>query len=147
MEEAKADVVGLLALQKLLDEGKIDRALERTLYPTYLASMFRSIRFGLNEAHGKGMALQLSWFLDAGAVRAGPDGRFSVDAARIREAVRSLAREILSIQARGDRAAAEALLERMAVVRPEVRRVLDRLSAVPVDVAPRYPTADELAPR
>jgi hypothetical protein len=146
MEEAKADVVGLLALQKLLDEGKVDRALERTLYPTYLASMFRSIRFGATSAHGRGMALQLSWFLDAGAVRAGPDGRFSVDAARIREAVRSLAREILSIQARGDRAAAEALLERMAVVRPEVRRVLDRLSAVPVDVAPRYPTADELAP-
>jgi hypothetical protein len=147
LEEAKADVVGLLALQKLLDEGKIDRAMERTLYPTYLASMFRSIRFGLNEAHGKGMALQLSWFLDAGAIRAGRDGRFSVDVARIKEAVRSLAGEILSLQARGDRAAAEGLLERMAVVRPEVRRVLDRLGAIPVDIAPRYPAADALAPR
>ena len=147
LEEAKADVVGLLALQKLLDEGKIDRAMERTLYPTYLASMFRSIRFGVNEAHGKGMALQLSWFLDAGAIRAGRDGRFSLDVARTKEAVRSLAREILAIQARGDGAAAGALLERMAVVRPEVRRVLERLSAIPVDIAPRYPAADAIAPR
>jgi hypothetical protein len=109
--------------------------------------MFRSIRFGVNEAHGKGMALQLSWFLDAGAIRAGRDGRFSLDVARTKEAVRSLAREILAIQARGDRAAAAGLLERMAVVRPEVRRVLDRLSGIPVDIAPRYPTADALAPR
>ena len=68
LEEAKADVAGLFALQKLLDEGKLDRAMQRTLYPTFLASAFRSIRFGVGEAHGRGMALQLSWLLDAGAI-------------------------------------------------------------------------------
>jgi hypothetical protein len=147
LEEAKADVAGLFALRKLIEDGKVDRAMERTLYPTYLASMFRSIRFGVTEAHGKGMAVQLSWFLDAGAIRAGPDGRFSVDARRMDEAVASLAREIMTIQARGDRAAGAALLARMGVVRPEVRRVLDRLGAIPVDVAPSWPVARALAPR
>ena len=144
LEEAKADVAGLFALQKLLDEGKLDRAMQRTLYPTFVASAFRSIRFGVGEAHGRGMALQLSWLLDAGAIAARPDGTFAIDAARMREAVVSLTREIMTIQGRGDRAAAKALLEKMAVVRPEVRRVLDRLIRVPVDIAPRFVSAEAL---
>jgi hypothetical protein len=90
------------------------------------------------------MALQLNWLLDAGAVKPRPDGTFAIDAARMRGAVVSLTREIMTLQARGDRAAAKALLERMGVVRPEVRRVLDRLRAVPVDVAPRFVTAEAL---
>ncbi len=147
LEEAKADVGGLFALQKLLGDGKIDRAMARTLYPTFVASAFRSLRFGLGEAHGKGTALQLNWLLDAGAVRPRQDGTFAIDAARTREAVVSLTREIMTIQARGDRAAARALLDRMGVVRPEVKRVLDRLAGIPVDVAPRFVTAEALAPR
>ncbi len=147
LEEAKADVTGLFALEKLLDEKKLAPEMRRALYPTYVASAFRSIRFGLNEAHGKGMALQLSWFLDARAISARLDGTFAIDPARMREAVTSLAREIMTIQGKGDRPAAQALLERMAVVRPEVKRVLDRLKDVPVDVAPRFVTAEELARR
>ncbi len=145
LEEAKADVAGLFALEKLLDEKKLAPEMRRTLYPTYVASAFRSIRFGLNEAHGKGMALQLSWFLDARGISARPDGTFAIDPAKMREAVTSLTREIMTIQGKGDRAAAQALLDRMAVVRPEVKRVLERLKDVPVDVAPRFVTADELA--
>jgi hypothetical protein len=147
LEEAKADVGGLFALQKLLDDGKLDPAMARTLYPTFLASAFRSIRFGLNEAHGKGMALQLSWFLDAGAIRPRPDGTVAVDVPRMREAVASLTREIMTIQAKGDRAAAKRMLEKLGVVRPEIRRVLDRLADVPVDIAPRFVTADALTRR
>jgi len=147
LEEAKADVGGLFALQKLLDDGKVDRAMGRTLYPTFVASAFRSLRFGLGEAHGKGMALQLNWLLDAGAVAPRADGTFAIDEARARAAVVSLTREIMTIQARGDRAAAKALLDRMGVVRPEVRRVLDRLRGIPVDVAPRFVTAEELTRR
>jgi Peptidase family M49 len=145
LEEAKADVAGLFAMAKLLDEGKLDPSLRRTLYPTFLASAFRSIRFGLGEAHGKGMALQLNWLLDARAVAPRPDGTFAIDPPRVRAAVVSLTREIMTIQGHGDRAAAKALLERMAVVRPEVQRVLDRLRDVPVDIAPRFVTAEALA--
>jgi len=147
VEEAKADVVGLFAVELLVDRGVLDASLRRTLYPTYLASAFRSVRFGLNQAHGKGTALQLNWLLDAGAVVVRPDGTFAVDAARMRPAVEGLGREILSIQARGDAAAARALLERLGTIRPEVKRTLDRLEAVPVDVAPRFVTAEKLVGR
>jgi hypothetical protein len=145
LEEAKADVGGLFALAKLSDEGKLDPSYTRTLWPTYVAGMFRSLRFGTGDAHARGMAIQMGWFLDAGAVKARPDGTFAVDAARAREAATALTREIMTIQGRGDRAAAKALLERYAPVRPEVKRVLDRLGGVPVDVAPRFVTADRLA--
>jgi hypothetical protein len=145
LEEAKADVGGLFALAKLLDEGKLDRALARTLYPTFVASAFRSLRFGAGSAHARGMALQLSWLMEAGAVRARPDGTMAIDDGRMREAVVSLTREIMTIQGRGDRAAATALLERHGPLRPEVRRVLERLGDVPVDVAPRFTTAEELS--
>jgi peptidase M49-like protein len=147
IEEAKADVGGLFALQKLLDEGKLDKGLQATLYPTFLASTFRSLRFGLTEAHGKGMALQLGWFMDAGAVWVLKDGTFAIDPVKMRAAVTSLTRELMHLQARGDRAAALALLERLAVLRPPVQRVLERLQGVPVDIAPRFVTAEALTRR
>ena len=147
LEEAKADVGGLFALQKLLDDGKLPAALGRTLYPTFVASAFRSLRFGTGEAHGKGMALQLNWLLDAGALALRRDGTVAIDEAKTKAAVVSLTREIMTIQARGDRAAAAALLARLGVVRPEIRRVLERLEGIPVDIAPRFPTAEELTRR
>jgi hypothetical protein len=147
IEEAKADVVGLFALHRLVDRGVLPRELEKSMYATFLASSFRSIRFGVNEAHGRGVALQLNWFLDQGAVVVGKDGRFSVVDGKIRAAVESLSREILKIQASGDAAGAKALLDRMAVVRPPVAKVLERLRAIPVDIAPRFVTAEELTAR
>jgi len=147
MEEAKADVVGLLALHRLVDRGVLPKQLERSMYATFLASAFRSIRFGVNEAHGRGVALQLNWFLDQGGVAVEKDGRFHVVDGKIRAAVDSLSAEILAIQARGDAAAAKALLDRMAVVRPEVARVLERLRGIPVDIAPRFVTAERLTAR
>jgi hypothetical protein len=144
-EEAKADISGLWALQQLVDKGSLDKSLERTMYTTFLASAFRSIRFGLTEAHGRGIALQLNTLLDKGAFKVNPDGTFTVDAAKIKGAVTDLTRDLLTLEAAGDYAKAKDLLERMAVVRPPVQRVLDRLKAVPVDIEPQYVTARELA--
>jgi hypothetical protein len=144
IEEAKADISGLWALQQLVNKGTIDKAMERTMYTTYLASMFRSIRFGVDEAHGKGVALQLNHFLDTGAVKVNPDGTFSVVPEKIQASVTDLTRQLMELQGRGDRAQAEALLARLGVVRPEVKRVLERLRDVPVDIEPRFVTAEEL---
>jgi hypothetical protein len=144
IEEAKADISGLFALQYLVDKGVLDKGLEKTMYTSFLASAFRSIRFGLNEAHGKGVALQLNTLLDAGAVKVAGNGTFSVDGAHIKEAVRALTGELMTLQAAGDKARAAELLRTRAVVRPEVQRVLDRLSAVPVDIEPRFVTAEKL---
>jgi hypothetical protein len=144
IEEAKADISGLWALQYLLDHGKLPASLQQSIYTTFLASAFRSIRFGVTEAHGRGIAIQLNALLDAGAFRAGPDGTFSVDQAKIRDAVASLTREIMTLQAEGSYTKAKALIDRLGTVRPEVQRVLDKLADVPVDIAPRFTTAEQL---
>ena len=145
IEEAKADVSGLFALQFLVDRGTLDTALGQTMYTTYLASMFRSIRFGINEAHGRGVAIQLNYFLDHGGVTVAPDGTFTVNADRIRQNVVDLTRDIMTLQAAGGYAGAQRMIETLAVVRPPVQAVLDRLMDVPVDIEPRFVTADELA--
>jgi hypothetical protein len=144
IEEAKADISGLWALQQLVNKGVLDKAMERTMYTTYLASMFRSIRFGTEEAHGKGVALQLNYFLDTGAVVVNPDGTFAIVPEKIQGSVTALTTQLMELQGRGDRAQAEALLAKLGVVRPEVRKVLDRLKNVPVDIEPRFVTADQL---
>jgi hypothetical protein len=147
IEEAKADVSGLWALKHLADQGKIDKAIAQTMYTTFLASAFRSIRFGINEAHGRGIAIQLNYFLDHGAFVVGADGRFTVDEARIGEAIAALTREIMTLQAEGSYQKAKALIETLAVVRPPVQQILDRLAAVPVDIEPNFTTAETLAAR
>jgi len=144
IEEAKADVSGVWALQHLMDQGQYDKALEKTLYTTLLASAFRSIRFGITEAHAKGMALQLNHFLDQGGVVVASDGTFSVVPAKMKQAITSLTTQLMTLQATGDRAQAKELLTRMAVIRPEVQRVLTRLEKIPTDIAPRYTTAEQL---
>ncbi len=143
IEEAKADVSGLFALQFLVDRGQLDRTLERTMYTTFLASAFRSVRFGINEAHGRGQAIQVNYFLDKGAFRVNDDGTFSVDAAKIRQAVSDLTRDIMTLQAEGSYAKAKAMIDQLGVIRPEVQRVLDRLTALPIDIEPRFTTAEE----
>jgi len=144
IEEAKADISGLWALQYLIDKGQLDSSLQRTMYTTFLASAFRSIRFGINEAHGRGQAIQLNYLLDQGAFRVNDDGTFTVDDSKIRDAVTALTREIMTLQAEGSYEKARALIDRLGVMRPETQRVLDRLTDVPVDIAPRFTTAQEL---
>jgi hypothetical protein len=141
IEEAKADISGLWALQKLADRGVVSADIARTMYTTFLASTFRSIRFGINEAHGKGIALQLNYLLDNGGFVVNPDGTFAVVEAKIRAGVEGLTRELMTIQAEGNYTAATGRLKELVVIRPEVQRVLDRLKDVPVDIEPEFGTA------
>jgi hypothetical protein len=144
IEEAKADIGGLYALQYLVDRGVLGRELERTMYTTFLASCFRVIRFGLGEAGAKAIAIQLNTLLDAGAFRIAQDGTFSVDARKIKVAVKNLAGELLSVQATGDKARAAALLRDQAVVRPPVQAIVNKALATPVDIEPRFVTVEKL---
>ena len=143
-EEAKADISGLWALQRLIDKGTLPKTMQRTLYDTYLAGTFRTLRFGVGDAHGKGMAIQLNYLLDKGAVKVAADGTFAVDEAKIRDAVAGLTGELMTLQAKGDHDGTKALFDRLATIRPEVQRVIDRCKDVPVDIAPIHVTADEL---
>jgi hypothetical protein len=138
LEEAKADISGLWALAQLAEKGTISSDIARSMYTTFVASSFRSIRFGLTSAHGRGQVLQLNHLLDAGAVIVNADGTFSVVDSKIRQAVADLTRDIMTIQAEGDYAAAQELLKTKVVVRPQVQAVLDKLKGVPVDIEPRF---------
>jgi len=146
LEEAKADISGLWALQYLVDKGTLDRSLERSMYTTFLASSFRTIRFGLSSSHARGIAIQLNTLLDKGAFKVNADGTFAVDHGRVKPAVEELTRDLITIQGEGNAARARELLTTMAVVRSPVQRVLDRLKAVPVDIEPRFTAAEEPAP-
>jgi hypothetical protein len=156
VEEAKADVTGLFALQYLMDHAKemklgrvlpSDEAAQRQLYVTYLASAFRSLRFGLNDAHGKGMALQFNYFLDKGAFLQQGDGSFTVNVVKMKAAVRELTHDLLTLEATGDYAGARRMLDTLGMVRPNVQRALQKLEGIPTDIEPIFVTADELTGR
>jgi hypothetical protein len=143
-EEAKADISGLFALQRLVTRGVLPRALQETMYDTFLASAFRSIRFGINEAHGKGIALQLNYLLDAGAFRIASDGTFFVDKEKIQAGVARLTGEIMTLQAEGNYGKVKEMLSRIAVLRPDVQKAIDRLKDIPVDIEPKFTAAGRL---
>jgi peptidase M49-like protein len=142
IEEAKADMTGLWALQYMIDRGIIEKSMERTLYTTYLASMFRSVRFGINEAHGRGVAMQFNYLTDEGAIKFNEaKGTFSIDHAKIKDAVRKLTHDLLTLEAEGSYDSAKALLDKFAVIRPPMQQALDKLKDVPVDIEPNFPLA------
>jgi Peptidase family M49 len=147
IEEVKADVSALWALRQLADRKQLDASVVKSLYPTYLASAFRSIRFGVNEAHGRSVAIQINTFLDAGAFKVRQDGTFAVDGTKMADAVTALTGEILTLQAEGNYTKAKDVSDRLGVVRPEVQKVLDKLAGVPVDIEPKFTTAAQLAAR
>ena len=143
IEEAKADITGLWALQYMVDHQLpgADASLVDSYYITYLASSFRSVRFGLGEAHGKGQALQFNFLWDKGGIAYDEKARkFSIDLSKAKDAVTDLTRTLLNIEGRADKAAAVALLDKYALIRPEMQALLDQLADVPVDIAPVFNT-------
>ncbi len=142
VEEAKADITGLWAVQFMIDHHMLEKEMERSLYATFLASSFRSVRFGINEAHGKGVAMQFNFLTDEGAFERNPaSGTFRVNFEKVKPSVVKLTHEILSVEAEGNYAKAKEILEKYGVIRPEMQQALDRLKDVPVDIEPVFPLA------
>ena len=135
IEEAKADVTGLFMMQYLFDR-KLLPAAEKQLYTTFLASSFRTLRFGVHEAHGKGMALQFNYLMDKGAFVAHADGTFSVDFTKVKGGVRDLVHDLLTIEATGDYARAKQMLGQLGVLRPPLAAALAKLKDLPTDIEP-----------
>jgi hypothetical protein len=135
IEEAKADASGLFMMQFLFDKGLLP-AEEKALYTTFLASSFRTMRFGVHEAHGRGMALQFNYLTDKGAFVAGSDGTFTVDFTKVKAAVRDLVHDLLTIEATGDYAGAKKMLDELGVLRPAMENALAKLTDLPTDIEP-----------
>jgi hypothetical protein len=146
IEEAKADVTGLFLLQLLKDKGLLPAGFStENMYTTYLASSFRTLRFGAQEAHGRGMAVQFNYLADKGAFVANPDGTFQVDQTKIADAVAGLTHDLLMLEAAGDYDAARKMLETLGVIRPPMQKALARLGSIPVDIEPVFVTAESLS--
>ena len=143
IEESKADVAGLWSLLLAIDRKWLTHVTELELFSTYTGLMFRSMRFGIDEAHGRGTAIQWNWFREKGAVEPTPEGRFRTDPAKFREAIRSLANELLMIEATGDYARGKALLEKYGKATPEIESVIAKLTDIPVDITPVFVAAGE----
>ncbi len=142
IEEAKADITGLWAVQYLIDKGVVEKSMERALYTTFLASMFRSVRFGITEAHGKGVAVQFNYLTDEGAiVYDDKTGTFAIEQSKVKDAVRKLTGEFLTLQAEGSYDKAKSMLDKYGVIRPQMQSALDKLKDVPVDIEPVLPLA------
>ena len=139
IEETKADIVGLYCFQQMIEKGIFPKQLQENIYVTYLGGIFRSVRFGTHSAHGGGTAIQLNYILEKGGFRFHEkEVRFSVNPEKIMEAIRELARELLMIQALGDYEKARILIEKYRKVLPELRKALDKVQHVPVDIRPIY---------
>lgn len=143
IEECKADVLGVWNILYAMDKGLLRLFSEEQLYATYAGLHFRSMRFGIDEAHGRGTAVQWNWLRENGAIVPNADGTFRVDFARTREGVKSLATELLMIEATGDYARAQRLLTKYGVSTPEIAAVTARLKDIPVDITPYFPAAGE----
>ncbi len=139
LEEAKADIVGLFFLKWLVDKGAIPQTRLEQAYAAHVADCFRTVRFGTAESHGRGAMMEFNFFVEQRAItRDSTNGRYIVDYASMPAAVAALAKELLEIEANGDRARGEQWFAKYEKMPPELRTALDAARDVPVDVAPDF---------
>jgi hypothetical protein len=138
LEEAKADVVGMFALKWLVDHGVLPKEKLHGYYASYLAGNFRTLRFGAAEAHGQAEMMEFNYYLEHGAVRRLPSGKYEVDYEKMPVQIENLGKELLEMEATGDRARAEAWFKKYDVISPEVQQALDKARSVPIDVDPLF---------
>ena len=127
-----------------MDKGVFDKGQEYSMYSSYLGGMLRSIRFGINEAHGGGVAIQWNYYFEKGAFYVDGSGKLTFDENKIFPAVTSLARELLLIEARGDYDGANNFIQRYRQMTPEMKDAVEKLEHVPTDIRPIFPVVDRL---
>src|SRR5437773_9027220 len=125
LEEAKADVTGMFGLKWLVDHGALPRERLEEYYASYVAGIFRTVRFGTGEAHGRAEMMEFNFLSERGAIMRDSSGRYAIDYAKMPEAFAVLAKELLEIEATGDRARAEAWFARYAKMPSALHAALD----------------------
>lgn len=138
LEEAKADVMGVYNILALMERGEMPAELRRTLEPTYVAGLFRSARFGVDEAHGQGVVAQFNYLLEKGALVVDDQGRFRAVSEKFPAALRDLLAEMLLLQATGDYEGTKRFLDTYGKASESLRTAIGRLDGVPVDIRPVY---------
>ena len=144
LEEAKADVVGMYGLKFLIDKGVLRKEREQEYYASYVAGIFRTVRFGVGEAHGRAEMMEFNYLSEQKAITRDSSGRYHIDYARIPEAIASLAKELQEQEATGDHSRAAAWFQKYDVVPGELKSSLVQLRDVPVDVDPVQPFPEKV---
>jgi hypothetical protein len=139
LEESKADVVGEYCYGWLMDHGVVPKEKRNTTYASYVAGIFRTVRFGVAEAHGQGEIMQFNYYAERGAIRRDPStGLYEIDFDKMPAAIASLAKELLEQEATGDRARTEAWFKKYGTMPPELSALLAKTKDIPVDIDPEF---------
>ena len=138
LEEAKADVVGMFALKFLIDQGVLPQDKLQEFYASYVGGMFRTVRFGVAEAHGQAEMMEFNYLSERGAVVREASERYRIDYDKMPGAVADLAKELLEIEATGDRERAVNWFQKYDKMPPELKAGLAKTSDIPVDVEPVF---------
>ena len=138
LEEAKADVVGMFGLNWLVEHEALPRSKLDEYYSSYIAGIFRTVRFGIGEAHAQAEMMEFNYLSERGVIRREASGRYAIDYALVPGAFADLAKILLEIEATGDRQRAEAWFEKYDVMPAELRESLKKAVDVPVDIAPVF---------
>ena len=135
LEEGKADILGLYMVSSLLKKGEMEGDI-KDYYTTFMAGILRSVRFGAGEAHGKANMLCFNFFNSKGAFERTPEGTYKVNFEKFESSMNELTSKILVLQGNGNKSAVEKIQKEMALIHPELKSDLDRLSkkGIPVDV-------------
>jgi hypothetical protein len=145
IEETKADILGVYNVQFMIEKGIFPKSLEENLYRTFLGGIFRSVRFGIAEAHGGANVISLNYLIEKGGFEYyEKTERFGVNADKIKPAIKSLAHDLLMIEALGDYEAAQEFVKKYRYVPESLQKALDKVKAVPVDIYPQYAIENEL---
>jgi hypothetical protein len=138
LEEAKADVMGVYNILALIEKGDMPASLRHSLEPTYLAGLFRSARFGVDEAHGQGVVAQFNYLLEKGALQIDANGKVHAVSEKFPAGIRDLLRDMLMLQAVGDYEGTKRFLDTYGKATQPIRDAIGRLGDLPVDIRPVY---------
>ena len=136
LEEGKADILGLYMITQLFERGEIETGTLEDYYTTFMASIFRSVRFGASSAHGKANMIRFNYFANQGAFTRNAEGQYAINMGKMRRAMNDLSEKILTLQGDGDYEGVTTLVDSLGVINNQLQSDLDRLSdkGIPVDI-------------
>lgn len=139
LEEAKADVVGMFGLKWLADQGAVTPEQLKIDYASYVGGLFRTVRFSIAEAHGRAEMMEFNFLFEQGVIiHDAPTGLYSVDWDKAPVAIEQLARQLLEMEATGDRARVEVWFAKYAVMPDHLTEALEKVFDIPVDIEPIF---------
>jgi hypothetical protein len=146
LEEAKADVTGIFLAKWLVDRKLLPASELNSVYGSYVGGIFRSLRFGTAEAHGRAQMMEFNYLLEHKALTQGADGRYAIDYAAMPGAIAGLDEKLLLLEANGDRAGAEAWFAKYDVIAMPLVQALDTTNDIPIDITPKFELSPEARP-